>query len=599
MAQSSLTDLLAEVLPKHTKITVRHISTPPSVREALFSAAPGCLPGTTFCEHHFLAVTLKQSDAVSDQTTEGDSAVDDEVIVYGIEVLIYTTDRLTTLFVSKADSTGYLHNLLKKGINTKPSLLRLISTTFLSWLVDTRRRPGVRLVLSLFARSQNQYLFAGSIHNPGKHVLDDRGLVKWWCRVVDPILRKYDPEGVPSEQQMASAKGGTCERSCVERKSVATAYLVVPSCDLHETRAFFPPAARAPGVDDPKRPRWRSTYPHHQICPDPTAPPRCLIPRFPDDPKARFLIDLDDELPENVLQKSDQGKEEQHLSPQADGLSGHWKSVKSLEQFWEMMSFRQECSAGRLVGFLWLVVNPSETRSEHNQAMQAAGMLTASTGTKRPVEYEHTLESGPVISGSPVLADNVQTIPKESTDFPSEIVNGTVCPIEQASTELLGRKLAVDTDSNPFTWPEIGRGEIILSDADYKIAADLLMEQDFDTEEFARQSTMRWIQKVAVLADVLWWGQPVKGKKEISEPFPSISTTEAAPIAHLLIRKRKKFDIQDTVCQEGETESDSISQKPSSTSDDQGERGGNNASSATSNVNILSPSLVRKKKKTT
>jgi len=70
-------------------------------------------------------------------------------------------------------------------------------------------------------------------------------------------------------------------------------------------------------------------------------PPRCLIPHFPDDPKSRFLDELDDEMSRSQAK-----------------ASGEWKTVKSLDVFWEMMAFRQECSAGRMVGFIWVVFTP-------------------------------------------------------------------------------------------------------------------------------------------------------------------------------------------------------------------------------------------------
>jgi len=56
---------------------------------------------------------------------------------------------------------------------------------------------------------------------------------------------------------------------------------------------------------------------------------RDVIPVFPDDPKARFLDDL-----------------------KTDGQL----ATTTLSQFWELMEHRQECSSGRLVGFISLCV---------------------------------------------------------------------------------------------------------------------------------------------------------------------------------------------------------------------------------------------------
>lgn len=57
-----------------------------------------------------------------------------------------------------------------------------------------------------------------------------------------------------------------------------------------------------------------------------------VIPIFPDDPKARFLHDL-----------------------KIDGLL----STTTVLQFWELMEHRQECSSGRLVGFISMTIAPT------------------------------------------------------------------------------------------------------------------------------------------------------------------------------------------------------------------------------------------------
>ncbi|KAL1970877.1 hypothetical protein VTN77DRAFT_2711 [Rasamsonia byssochlamydoides] len=544
MSKQNLADLLVEVLPKDVKLNVRHVSTPPTRCEAIFSAPPGEDPETTFCENHFLVITVNRNEKI-----------EEEIAVFGIEVLIYTTDRLTTLFVSKADSTGYLHLL---HVPPKTSLLRLISTTFLSYLVQTHQRPGVRLVLSLFARAQNQYLFPGSVDNAGKHVLDDRGLIKWWCRAIDPILREYALESQESENK------GLLDEAVESVKSSATAYLLVPGCDKYETRAFFPETAKS---DEKNHPRWRNSYPLHQICRHPGAPPRCLIPRFPDDPKARFLIDLDDELPE--VSKADGSSTQQG--------AGQWRSVKSLDQFWEMMSFRQECSAGRLVGFLWLVINPPGLLNSDDLSNQMQGSRTSQT------------DDAKVSQGRP---EEVSTT-KPAQNQPSHHESASSLPDPRSSLE--GRT-DVQTDNNPFFWPETGRGEVILDDSGYKSATDLLLEQDFENEEVAMTSTMAWIRKVASLADLLWWGQPVTGKRDISEITPKPSTTNNLMDSGLIVRKRKKENQEAGNGTSPET--DGVNPSAVEQDETQSRQTDKSAETSTPGVNVLNASFIRKKKKT-
>ncbi|KAL2866259.1 H3 histone acetyltransferase RTT109 [Aspergillus lucknowensis] len=510
-----LGDILARALPTDVKVTIRHISSTPTASTALFAPPPGEEAETTFCENHFLSASIASAD-------KDDGA---EIIVFGIEVLVYTTAHLTTIFVSKADSTGHLH-LLKA--TPKSSILRRIANTFLIFLVRTHQRPGVRLLVSLFARAQNQYLFPGSIENAEKHVLDDRGLIKWWCRALDPILREYEPESGSQEQEKKPEESA---------RSSATAYLIVPSCDKFETRGFFPSTAKS---DDKDHLRWLNSYPLNQLCSNPDAPPRCLVPRLPDDPKTRFLVDLDDELPEGG------GREG----------SGQWRSVKSLDQFWEMMSFRQECSAGRLVGFLWLVINPPGVLNSNPMLRSNPGLAEAKAAAKT--------QSQPSAPSAPVGPHEAQS---------SEVLEGSgVTSISQSSDQT---KAQPTNDGTAFFWPQAGRGHAVLSEEDYKAVISFLLTQDFSDEEVSFASTNAFNNKVAALADELWIGQQVVGKGADDDLTGSAEAVNTVANT-VLVRKRKK------------DQSEASDNAPSASTEP----------SQAPGVNDLQPNLIRKKKKT-
>ncbi|GJC93020.1 H3 K56 histone acetylation protein KAT11 [Colletotrichum higginsianum] len=191
-AQSSalLLDKLSAALPKGYRFGVYHLSTPPTKTDALYSAPPEEREDKTYCERHFLAISIDvpSSTAEADKQAATNSDASKPVLILALEVFVYTTAYSSTFFVAKADSTGYLKLLnLPKGT---PSPIKEISSVFVSYLVEQRSRKGIQSVVSLFARAQDQYLFPGSVEYAGKHVLDDRGLVKWWCRVLDPLLEK-------------------------------------------------------------------------------------------------------------------------------------------------------------------------------------------------------------------------------------------------------------------------------------------------------------------------------------------------------------------------------------------------------------------------
>ncbi|KAL8938324.1 MAG: hypothetical protein Q9216_003947, partial [Gyalolechia sp. 2 TL-2023] len=366
-----------------------------------------------------------------------------QIQILALETLVYTTSTLTTIFVAKADSTGYLHLLnLPQGT---PSPLKTISSIFLSHLVTTRQRKDRQLVLSLFARAQDQYLFPGSVENPRKHVLDDRGLVKWWCRVLDPILQAGTTWFSPKPDNS-------------ERKNTSTpkAYLRVPGCDIHETRSFFPPHIRlSPALSS----QWHaSADPLRDLgSKNPTDPERCLIPRFPDDPKSRFVDELDEELTEPPPLPTSKSQE----SPSKGKRPGKWRSVGSLEEFWELMAFRQECSSGRLVGFLWGVFTPTSLHQHQHQ-----------------VDPTHSRPASP--SASPSKKQK----PTQSTNLsdpqtPNQ--NHQQHPPQSPSSSL-------PTKTKSFYHPPTSRGTVILPQKHYDRALKLLLHLDYATLDVAIES---------------------------------------------------------------------------------------------------------------
>ena len=536
-ARSQLTDKLADALPKNTHYRIHHLSTPPTRCPAIFFAPPGEKPERTYCESHFLSVSI----SLSTQSLQ----------VFAIEVLIYTTEHLTTLFVSKADSTGYLHLLeCPKG---SPSPLKTISSVFLAHLVENRARPGLKFVVSLFARAQDQYLFPGSIENAGKHVLDDRGLVKWWCRVLDPVLRHY-----PAEKNSSVIVEEP--RGDIETQLRSKGYLIVPGCDVYETRSFLPAFAK---YESGEEARWAPKDPLPLISRLPGLPPRCLIPHFPDDPKARFLDELDDEIPENGTSNGE--------IPSKKGTTGCWRSVRTLEQFWEMMAFRQECSSGRLVGFIWGVFTPIELLGQSIQAPVADTKPTLPT----PLQSQDrdvilAAPETPLMSsqGDPLPLSPFPSSPAqlpESRKKPSlapkprakaKKKRKLTGPIPYRQPRIKGSVKSTATiqpeRTKYYLWSSASRGEVVLSEKDYKRINDLLLRLDYADKETATSSTGRWIDEVAVAAGRGFWGVTVEGTMEL--PFADEAKEANSTNLNLTLVKKKKRasaegDTEDTATQ--------------------------------------------------
>lgn len=514
-SRKSLRDLLAEQLPKDVPFTFYHYSTPPSKAPALFSAPPHVKSERTYCESHFLSATIVPKDAAPSRLPE-------ELLVLAIEVLIYTTKRLTTIFVSKADSTGYLSELqLPRSQSGSP--LKSICGTFVSWLARERQREGKKLVISLFARAQDQYLFPASIDNKKKHVLDDRGLVKWWCKVLDPIIWEYQAEEdrKPFQERLAKGDGSG---SATTSGTTAKGYLVIPGYEPYDTLRYIP----APPVPNTPR-RWAATHPLLQIAPHPAAPPRCLVPHFPDDPKARFLDELDEELP-------DRGEGAVVDGGTPSRSNGMWKSVKTLDQFWEFMAFRQECSSGRIVGFIWVVLTPPrdsiseedvETLSQFSQASQQSTVESQESlptpRKKKPAGKRRTRpekRTGPI----PLVLPRIKL---------SSSTLSTSSATSSASVSKLPE------NSPYFTWPVSSRGTICFSEKNYNRAHEVLIHSSFATRAATARSTQQFKKEVGVLGGLAQWGWTVVGQKQIAAPIAS-AVASTTPVTVMGVRKKRK-----------------------------------------------------------
>lgn len=474
----SLHERLTAELPAGFEFHFHHVSTPPTKSDPLFAPPPGRKPDRTYCENQFLTVSITPPHDSGNRKT----------LVYAIEVLVYSTKYLTTIFVAKADSTGYLGRLgIPQSSRTSP--LRSITSTFISWLVENRQRPGVRLVVSLFARAQNQYLFPGSVENTGKHVLDDRQLIRWWCRTLDPVMRR--------------TPGKSTETNAVEEqtdKTTSQGYVIVPGFDKHETTSFFPPSWRS---DPPRRRRWQYGHPFKEISRTPAAPPRCLVPHFPDDPKARFLDELDEEIP-------DAARSQAFSSPSKRG-SGIWRSVKTLEHFWETMAFRQECSSGRSVGFIWIVFTPPDlhTAAEDDGADSQLSFATPPASQEMPSINEN-LSALSELPASPRKRHRRTKL------------TGPIKPRQpKIKASFSNISVTSNQESSPYyKWPAASRGQVVLDSTAYQRVHDLLLRLEFRDLNAAIESTQKWTEEVSMTTGATNdWGRTVEGQyRELETP---------------------------------------------------------------------------------
>jgi regulator of Ty1 transposition protein 109 len=497
---TSLAEAIAQSLRTGIDLTYYHISTPPTPCEAIYAAPLRRRQDRTYSESHSLLVTTKTA------LHDGQAG---EVAIYAIELILYTTSHLSTLFVSKADSSGYASTITSS--RGSASILRSLTSTFIAWLVSHRHRPDRRLVLSLFARAQGQYLFPGSVENGKKHVLDDRQLVKWWCKTLDPVARKYGLD-ITHENDASEIR--------------TRAYLIVPGHDSHETAAFFPPSSR---VDASGRKLWLADHPLRIISHHSQAPPRCLIPQFPDDPKARFLSELDEEIPDAAL--SQQSQMNTSTSPTKKG-AGVWRSVKTLETFWEMMAYRQECSSGRLVGFIWVVFTPSSLHGSDLGESQDTTMTQKSSFLRdeSPSPLKRKAQS--------------HTLPPPAKKKKVTRLTGPILPRAPRIKPTTGScSSSCCNDTAPETTkyyhsPHSSRGTLVLAQKDYDRVHEILLRLDFSSLPLSCTSTKKWISESAVVARREgMWGVEVNGLK--TDDVRETGTSRIDGAVNVLAVKRK------------------------------------------------------------
>ena len=505
-----------------------HVSTAPEICGPLRAAPHGLNPEVTYQEKHFLiASLLTYPHGVTP--------------IYALEVIVYTTKDITIIFVAKADSTGLMSGYMRWA-DYATSPMTLIAATFIRLLADAFQRPDKRLVVSLFARSAGAYLFPGSEGNDGKHILKDTQLIKWWARVMNIVMDPDQPahkDNIEAQQRLKGADPATSQ-----------VFLRVPGCSAAETKKYVPKKLKK---TSPFRKVALAADPFELIAPYSAGsdiPARCMIPHFYDDPKTRFAHELDG------YEKLD--------------ANGNWSSVKTLDGFWDLMQHRQECAAGKLVGFVWGVFTPrglQETDLAH-------GPPSASSASPNPKALK-----APKASKTP----KAQSMHSRNLSAHAK---------SQAEEDEETEDLLPKDHPLPQTYAE----RLVLDPNDYDNAMALLEEGDFtDKMEHGEMRSIdaaievleTWADHVCHMAKVEEFGYQVFGELEepVAESSHEQSATEGAKTDRP--QRGKKRNYTET------SDSDDLPTKKTSRKT----RGRSAKAAEPDPVNLLSGGTIRKKAK--
>lgn len=474
---SSFITRLAPRLPENLSLKLYRLRTPAAKTAALYLSPPSADDDSeTTVESHFLAVRYQ------------------DVLVFALEVLVYFSTKTgnPTIFISKADSSGYLPSSAGSFTPTVPppekkSTLRIIATEFTSSVLDAVRNayPTGKITMALFARSQEQYLFPNSASNRAKHVLTDRALISWWCKVLDPIV-----------QESGSSDGSD---------RTAEAFLFVPGLDEVDTRRLLPSTVSQ------QRSAWMNGHPF-KLDPENDITVREVIPHFPDDPKARFMDEL------NTSDDNKTGKR-----------GREWKNINTVDLFWEHMSHRQECALGRCVGFLWVILHPEQNNCVTSNA-------------ERQLPFRIAKKFGDCSGFQPAHKDLDSSGNANTSHTNSEERTSSKKRHPEKGLYRPPRKKTRGT----YLHDESVRSSVfVVSERRYKRAIDSLLSHcDFGDESKARESTHKWIEGVWASTKVgsagnKDWGTLVTGSTKIIVTDPLLTRVKNEPMVNILPVRKK------------------------------------------------------------
>lgn len=409
-APSLLDDVLTKLstLPGRRRLTATVLVSQPRKKAAatVFPYAPK-IEEVQAIEQELLLLIAENKETQQNQDQSQSDAIRPSpgtyVAAIDANLYIFPTTHSVIVYISKVDTTGQG----QRPSPTRAAIVALLEHIVRRWFAGSPSEgsPGWNIWVHLFARAQNQYLFPASIEHPGKIVLSDAGLVKWWKAVMDEFV-----SGCTKDENISG--GGRLRTE---------PYVILPGATDDEAMHLLRVPLRKPETTTGHD--WRYGHPYSTLPSTTTSslarfpllsrcsPPSILelIPYFPDDPKSRFIAELMDSYttvsgtiippPAKRRRIDEQGTSQPTGSGESANLQSQDESLwvdplesVSIEEFWERMTFRQECSLGAVVAFFVVYVNTSPILQLPHGAASSPGFAT------KPVPKRLELPPGQVVS---------------------------------------------------------------------------------------------------------------------------------------------------------------------------------------------------------
>ncbi|KAL4073152.1 histone acetylation protein-domain-containing protein [Scleroderma yunnanense] len=395
------------------------------------------------------------------------------LFVSAIEAFVYHIPSTSSavVYVSKVDSTGQA---------TTPSPTPTLVRAFVGYYANPATRPPSvdHLWVHLFARAQSQYLFPNSAEFPGKRPLTDMKLCAWWKHQLSNVAEELNTQAgdtVRTRLYYLLPGLGELEASC-SLDHIYTSSSVSWVYGHPYSQTDIP----LPGISG----RNSGGAPHLGQ----------IIPWFDDDPKARFLDEIaytteaeGVRSPERKRPRMDRAaprSSEEDREDLSDKKDTHGQKEEqttralrkvSVSEFWERMSFRQECIAGAVTGFFVMAVSsissPSLSRSEPSPLAPQPGQVSPQlvkrvltslmTGHEFPSVERATWSTKILEESIKGLCDGLKTSPVANISTNSESsgrrtpepVPGSVSPQTPPPRLTAGKRPIVNASPNPFPEP--------------------------------------------------------------------------------------------------------------------------------------------------
>ncbi|KAF8073802.1 histone acetylation protein-domain-containing protein [Lyophyllum atratum] len=326
---------------------------------------------------------------LSEQTTP-DSP---RIFVTAIEASVYniTSTSSAILYISKVDSTGQA---------TPPSPTYCLVRALLAYYADPATRPlaADHLWIHLFARAQSQYLFPNSAEYAGKLPLSDVKLCAWWKRVLSDVAGELEARAQPTTKTKL--------------------HYILPGYSEFEAVHSLRNAASSSAVANAT---GKKNLGH-------------FIPSFEDDPKSRFMDEMayttDGDVKSPIRKRSrtssqsegshskvHKGAEEKEgKDGREDRPLGELRKVTP-DEFWERMSFRQECVAG--ASHLFHAISPLAPQPGQVSSKLEKRIMTSLTTNVEFSTVERAIRGTEIIEGAiRGLCEGIAPVPTTLTHAP-------------------------------------------------------------------------------------------------------------------------------------------------------------------------------------